>query len=184
MEIHSIRQKGRDILIQLFKKFNQETPEFFKKYEKYGINIEKSIYNETIAITKKNLETVSWENKEFRKRYAEIFRKVKINLTYTPNAKHLVNRLRNKEFIPTELPKMNHRELDPIGWAESDRQNLEKFKLEHHNPDAMPERQEGILTCGKCKSKRVSYTSFQTRSSDEPMTIFAECIECGNKWRQ
>jgi DNA-directed RNA polymerase subunit M/transcription elongation factor TFIIS len=43
------------------------------------------------------------------------------------------------------------------------------------------EVEEGILTC-KCGSKRVySYTK-QCRSSDEPMSTFAQCVACNSKW--
>lgn len=39
------------------------------------------------------------------------------------------------------------------------------------------------LTCGKCKQKKVSYTQAQTRSADEPMTTFCECMVCGHRWK-
>ena len=42
---------------------------------------------------------------------------------------------------------------------------------------------EGIHTCSKCKSKKTYSYQLQTRSSDEPMTNFVTCVECGNKWK-
>ncbi|KAI9668860.1 MAG: RNA polymerase II elongation factor [Alyxoria varia] len=39
------------------------------------------------------------------------------------------------------------------------------------------------LVCGKCKERKVSYSQAQTRSADEPMTTFCECIVCGNRWK-
>lgn len=47
----------------------------------------------------------------------------------------------------------------------------------------------GTYRCNKCvKNKRyalnTSYYEKQTRSSDEPMTIFISCITCGFKWKQ
>ncbi|KAJ8605471.1 hypothetical protein MRB53_041416 [Persea americana] len=39
------------------------------------------------------------------------------------------------------------------------------------------------MQCGKCKAKKVAYTQAQTRSADEPMTTFCECMNCGNKWK-
>lgn len=41
---------------------------------------------------------------------------------------------------------------------------------------------EGIYTCPKCGSKKVTTVQKQTRSSDEPTTEFNSCV-CGNTWR-
>lgn len=37
--------------------------------------------------------------------------------------------------------------------------------------------------CGKCGKRNVSYGQAQTRSADEPMTTFCECLECGHRWK-
>lgn len=44
------------------------------------------------------------------------------------------------------------------------------------------ELSEGVLTCGKCGSKKIYSFSKQTRSMDEPMTVFGLCSKCGHKW--
>lgn len=44
-------------------------------------------------------------------------------------------------------------------------------------------KSQGMLKCGKCHSKNTTYRQAQTRSADEPMTTFATCLECGNKWK-
>lgn len=43
---------------------------------------------------------------------------------------------------------------------------------------------EGAFACPNCKGKNTSYYELQTRSSDEPMTIFASCNDCGKKFRK
>ncbi len=40
-----------------------------------------------------------------------------------------------------------------------------------------------LFKCGKCGQKRCTYTQLQTRSSDEPMTTFVFCMDCGNRWK-
>ena len=42
-------------------------------------------------------------------------------------------------------------------------------------------RKEAFITC-KCKSSDVDIDQRQTRSSDEPMTLFALCRTCGSSW--
>jgi len=40
-----------------------------------------------------------------------------------------------------------------------------------------------MLRCGKCGKRNCTYNQLQTRSSDEPMTTFVLCNECGNRWK-
>ena len=42
--------------------------------------------------------------------------------------------------------------------------------------------EEGVLEC-KCGSKKVFSFSKQTRSADEPMTTYVNCLDCGNRWK-
>jgi len=62
----------------------------------------------------------------------------------------------------------------------------EKFMKEAIN-DAQLATVQGtkteMLKCGKCKKKNCTYNQLQTRSSDEPMTTFVLCNECGNRWK-
>ena len=44
------------------------------------------------------------------------------------------------------------------------------------------EAEEGLIPCPKCKSKKVRTTQVQTRSADEPATLFNYCTICKNKW--
>lgn len=40
-----------------------------------------------------------------------------------------------------------------------------------------------LFTCGRCKSSKTTSTQKQTRSADEPMTVFVLCLNCGNRWK-
>jgi transcription elongation factor S-II len=37
--------------------------------------------------------------------------------------------------------------------------------------------------CHKCRSSKCTFYALQTRSSDEPMTLFVTCLNCGNNWK-
>lgn len=43
--------------------------------------------------------------------------------------------------------------------------------------------EDGIMQCGKCKSRNTDFREQQTRSADEPTTKFCECYDCGHKWK-
>jgi len=41
---------------------------------------------------------------------------------------------------------------------------------------------DGVTKCGKCGSHKTWSFQKQIRSSDEPMTTFSRCVDCGNTW--
>eukprot|EP00532_Pseudo-nitzschia_australis_P006449 CAMPEP_0168169106 /NCGR_PEP_ID=MMETSP0139_2-20121125/3465_1 /TAXON_ID=44445 /ORGANISM="Pseudo-nitzschia australis, Strain 10249 10 AB" /LENGTH=311 /DNA_ID=CAMNT_0008086511 /DNA_START=126 /DNA_END=1061 /DNA_ORIENTATION=+ len=43
--------------------------------------------------------------------------------------------------------------------------------------------QASLFTCGRCKSTKTTSTQKQTRSADEPMTVFVLCLNCNNRWK-
>jgi transcription elongation factor S-II len=40
-----------------------------------------------------------------------------------------------------------------------------------------------LYKCRKCGGNKTTQFEMQTRSADEPMTIFINCVDCGNSWR-
>jgi len=40
-----------------------------------------------------------------------------------------------------------------------------------------------VVTCSKCRVGPVRFTSRQTRSADEAMTVFMVCLNCGKRWK-
>ncbi len=74
-------------------------------------------------------------------------------------------------------------EQDRIGWNHDFFKNIRKDVHEIREWIKNPiEIEEGIVTCKRCKSKRVFSYQKQTRSCDEPSTTFNECVKCGDKW--
>lgn len=42
---------------------------------------------------------------------------------------------------------------------------------------------KSAIACNKCKSDDITYLFQQTRSADEPMTIFCTCKRCNSRWK-
>jgi len=63
---------------------------------------------------------------------------------------------------------------------------FKEYKIEMEEENLFIENpievEEGVLQC-VCGSNKVFSFSRQTRGADEPMTTFAECVECKNKWQ-
>jgi DNA-directed RNA polymerase subunit M/transcription elongation factor TFIIS len=68
---------------------------------------------------------------------------------------------------------MMSRDLD---WVKNNRDEI--LRANGYDPNM-----GGEFKCKGCKSTKTSHYAMQTRSSDEPMTIFVTCLGCGNRWR-
>jgi DNA-directed RNA polymerase subunit M/transcription elongation factor TFIIS len=124
-----------------------------------------------------------WDNTLFADIYVNIQRGLLANLHTASPIKNgrLLTRLRDGELKLTELPAMSSYELYPENWKElADRQMLREQKLLEGNKGAATDR----FKCNRCGKRECSYYEMQTRSADEPMTIFISCLNCGKRWRQ
>jgi len=76
---------------------------------------------------------------------------------------------------------MDYYDLYASKWKEAiERQKMiEKLQLEGNKSMATDQ-----FLCRKCFKRECTYYEMQTRSADEPMTIFINCLSCGNNWRQ
>ena len=43
---------------------------------------------------------------------------------------------------------------------------------------------DSMTACRRCKELKVDYFQMQTRSADEPMTVFYNCKACGYRWKE
>ena len=85
-----------------------------------GINIEKGIFNYTIEQSRIKKIKLSWNESAFVKLYSTIARKVVANLTYTPNAKKVIQNIHDGIFLPENIARMTHQELYPEFWKYPD----------------------------------------------------------------
>lgn len=92
-------------------------------------------------------------------------------------------RVMNGEITPDHFIRMTHDELRSAEQRDAD----EKIKKENMDKAMVAQVERSISTslqCGKCGQRKVTYTEAQTRSADEPMTLFCTCLNCGKSWRQ
>ena len=147
------------------------------------IDLERGIYNATVSDARKKGVRRHWENPEFAEIYKMIARRTMVNLDpegYVGNSR-LIQRLQAAEFPPHQVPFMSARELYPEHWQElAD----EQLKRETTMLEGSQEEGSCMFTCKRCGKSRTRYWEMQTRSADEPMTIFIRCLNCGKEWRQ
>lgn len=142
-----------------------------------SINLEKALYNYTIKEAGFRKIVKKWENAPFVQLYVDRLRSLYMNLKH----EEILHAIQNDELKVQTYAFMTHQEMKPSIWKEL----LEKKALmENSKFETDLVANTDMFTCGKCKSKKCSYYTMQTRSADEPETIFISCLDCGKNWKR
>ena len=144
--------------------------------------VEKGIYNYSIKISENRNVIKRWDNPKFKKIYVDKVISMYINLnpkSYIGNER-LLKRLKDKEFEPIDLAFMDTQTTFPENWKEL---IDEKSKRDRILYEVRTEQATDIYKCGRCKKRMCTYYELQTRSADEPTTIFVTCLNCGKRWK-
>lgn len=144
--------------------------------EKISSNLEKGIYNYSLDHATKLNVVKKWDNDYFTRIYLDRLRTIYINLKNND----VINMIKNKVVKAHELAYMTHQEMQPKLWEELI--SLKKIRDENKYEPKL-EASTDNFKCSKCKSKKCTYYQLQTRSADEPMTTFVNCLDCGNRWK-
>lgn len=175
-------------------------------------NIEISIYNWTLNQVERKQETLndykrynsklndsdlkvykSWDNKWFKKLYMTKARSIVFNLKDSSNIQFKESIL-NGTIKTKDIANMSSYEIKPQIWNTSDEEHKQKLglflKLRYLNGYVcknenieVSEEKDGMYQCEKCGHRKIDLFQLQTRSADEPMTIFFTCRKCEYKWK-
>lgn len=143
--------------------------------------IENSIYNYTIKQSEIKGIDINIEDNYFKRIYVNKI----ISLYNNFDKKSYV---KNSNFLNSVIT--NDINIDNIAFLSPQEINKEHWKKYMDKQNATDEflysRTVGTRTneykCGRCKERNCTYYQLQVRSSDEPMTTFVNCLNCGNRW--
>jgi transcription elongation factor S-II len=166
----NIQQKIGELFLSL-----ETNPE---KLTSIAMNVEKGIYNFAIRESKIKKVLCKWESPPFVQIYLSRLRSLLWNLESNLELRQMIQ---SGEITSEILSKMTHQEFQPEKWKEMiERKMMRDASKFSDNTQASTD----MFTCRKCKSKRCTYYEMQTRSADEPATVFITCLNCGKNWRQ
>ena len=151
--------------------------------EEQRADLEKGIYNASLATADSKGVRKHWENPAFATLYKGLARRCIANIdpaAYVANSR-LLTRLKEGEFPAHQVPFMSARELYPEHWQSLADEHMKRETLMLEGPQ---EEGSTMFTCKRCKKSKTRYWEMQTRSADEPMTIFIRCLNCSKEWRQ
>jgi transcription elongation factor S-II len=165
-----------------------ETPDNFRnnvkkqldnllKDEKNSANLEKGIFNYSLKEAANRKVIKKWDNPYFVQIYKDKLWSVYVNLKKNPT---LIEQVTQGNIKSHTIAFMTHQEMDPERWRTL---NDSKIKRDKHKFESNIEAATDTFTCRKCRKNQCTYYQMQTRSADEPMTTFVQCIPCGNRWK-
>ena len=143
--------------------------------EKHTANLEKGLFNYTLKEAEQRKVVKKWDNKYFVQIYLDRVRSIIINLN-----ENIISQIKDGTIKAHMIAFMTHQELCPEKWTAL----IEiKIKRDKNKFETNIEAATDTFTCRKCKEKKCTYYTLQTRSSDEPMTIFVQCLVCSTRWK-
>lgn len=123
--------------------------------------LETVVFNFVLERAKTLLIKPAWTEPGFETLYAQTVRGL------LPYVKSWTERIHEDPLTASRtLVHASAKELDPDRWID-----LESL------------HREGFETCRRCGGKNTTYHQVQMRSSDEPMTVFVRCLDCGKRWK-
>ena len=154
------------------------------KFSKNDIrSLEQNIYEAAYNYAQKNYVARSWKSPVFIEIYRQIVRSVMSNIHPDSPVKNprLLTRVLEGEFKLSEIPLMTSYDMFPEKWFELKDKLLQR---EQKILEGNKSRATDQFKCRRCNKRECTYYELQTRSADEPMTIFITCLNCGKEWRQ
>jgi DNA-directed RNA polymerase subunit M/transcription elongation factor TFIIS len=146
------------------------------------LDAEAGVFNWALACGDERRVACNWANPRFRALYTSKARSVTCNMDprgYVTNDR-LLQRLREREFLPHDVASMNPENVHPERWR-----NVVEMKMrrDEYISNAKPMAMTDHFCCARCKKRECSYMELQMRSCDEPASLFIQCLSCGHRWR-
>jgi DNA-directed RNA polymerase subunit M/transcription elongation factor TFIIS len=151
--------------------------------EEEQVEFEGLIFKTSLSLCEKRKIRKSWLTLGFKDTYLAHARTMIGNLnpdSYIKNV-NLFQSFQNKEILLEDIVTKNALEIFPEHWQTliDQQAKREQIQLEGDRTRATDRFQ-----CKRCGKKETTYYELQTRSADEPMTIFINCLNCGKRWTQ
>jgi len=145
-------------------------------------NLEIHTNNWAYIRTKECGDTPASNNSNHIGRYKQKFLSMMYNLKKSPNLK--------SRILDGVLKTGNAVNLSPQGlWPDgphakmSEQIAVTEMKKQHAANYMHDKDYKGLFKCGKCRGYKTTFYQMQTRSADEPMTVFVTCHVCDRRWK-
>ena len=163
-------QSFKDARTHTFQKLSQHTsPIMAREMEKSILEYTKQSFKNK---RKNTSETLKWSDLRVRSLYIQKMRMILNNI------QPLLKMVENNQIAVCEVAFQTHVQIKPELWnpiIDAMKQREMLTMLMDNDEDSY----QGMLKCNQCSSWNTRYIEFQTRSADEPLTVFMRCVDCG-----
>jgi DNA-directed RNA polymerase subunit M/transcription elongation factor TFIIS len=140
---------------------------------KLADEMERCVFNGAVLGVRRRGGACSWRSPRFVHMYGSRGVRAQANLDE-------ILRLVESEGWPVwRATEASPAQLRPDIWDSLQRN--QRAKDERPVAELVPNTD--TFKCKRCKSRKCYYYELQTRSGDEPMTVFVTCTSCMYKWR-
>jgi DNA-directed RNA polymerase subunit M/transcription elongation factor TFIIS len=144
------------------------------------INLEKNILNHAMDKARVINQEPAWDNHKYSSIYKQKFLQIQHNLKSSPVLKGWIL---DKKIKTIDVIDMRPEDMWPDGpYAKTMEDRIIKEMRKAYLAKEV-KNQDGFFKCGRCKSMKTTYYQMQTRSADEPMTVFVSCLNCDKNWK-
>ena len=157
---------NRDNVIDNFNKILKNKPKSKK--------LESSIYDYSLNFAKENDLNDNLED-IYNHKTNDIIN----NLDFKSDIKnnYLFDAIKSNSIDICDVVELSPDKLFPNKWKSI----IDKIKYIEYKKKNMATTD--IFECKKCGKRKCTFYQLQTRSADEPMTTFVNCLVCGNSWK-
>lgn len=153
-------------------------------FKEYANELEIHMLRNVVDAAKKEGYEVDWSNRTFWNMYRNRAISLYVNLkgldSYVQNDNNLLGKIKSGELTVKAVAEMGPTDLCPSRWKDT----VDKIMETEKKLYSAQKNAAIIMWCSSCKKKtKCDYYQLQTRSADEPMTTFVNCIECGKRWK-
>ena len=144
------------------------------------VNLEKSIHNWAVNRSVEWSDTPAADNHRHMNRYKCKFLEIQKCLKMSPTLKPDLLKGVIKASEVVHLPPNT---LWPDGPMSKELERKMERDAQKDYSAVNDVDYKGAFKCGKCKLWKTTYYEMQTRSADEPMTVFITCHNCNIRWK-
>ena len=143
-------------------------------------NLEIGTNNWAINKSLKMRQTPAFDNRKHTERYKQKFLELKKCLKFSPDLK---KKLLNRELKTSMVFDMQPNHMWPGGPYDKRLQASIERAMKKEVSIVNEKDYKGLFKCAKCREYKTTYYEMQTRSADEPMTVFITCHTCNIRWK-